>query len=88
MTPPAIKILFFFEYEHLPPRLGAISREFWLLAHSMAGKLEGPELTAGLRKLLEAKDCMVRAALDAGGETVNVHTPCVFTADDFAKLDG
>jgi hypothetical protein len=26
---------------------------------------DGPELTAGLRKLLEAKDCLVRAALDA-----------------------
>ncbi|PRY56421.1 hypothetical protein B0I28_10970 [Glycomyces artemisiae] len=25
---------------------------------------DGPELTAGLRKLLEAKDCFVRAALD------------------------
>ncbi len=24
---------------------------------------DGPELTAGLRKLLEAKDCMARAAL-------------------------
>ena len=26
--------------------------------------LEGPEFSAGLRKLLEAKDCFVRAALD------------------------
>lgn len=26
---------------------------------------DGPELTAGLRHLLEAKDCFVRAALDA-----------------------
>jgi hypothetical protein len=25
---------------------------------------DGPELTVGLRKLLEAKDCFVRAALD------------------------
>ena len=25
---------------------------------------DSPELTAGLRKLLEAKDCLVRAALD------------------------
>lgn len=25
---------------------------------------DGPELTSGLRKLLEAKDCFVRAALD------------------------
>jgi hypothetical protein len=26
---------------------------------------DGPELSAGLRKLLEAKDCFVRAAVDA-----------------------
>jgi hypothetical protein len=25
---------------------------------------DGPELAAGLRKLLEAKDCFVRASLD------------------------
>jgi hypothetical protein len=30
-----------------------------------APALQGAELTAGLRKLLEAKDCMVRAALPA-----------------------
>ena len=29
---------------------------------------DGPELTAGLRKLLEAKDCFVRAALDVPAE--------------------
>jgi hypothetical protein len=34
------------------------------LAASMIEDLpDGPELTAGLRKLLEAKDCFVRAAL-------------------------
>jgi hypothetical protein len=27
---------------------------------------DSPELTAGLRKLLEAKDCFVRAAFDGG----------------------
>jgi hypothetical protein len=35
-------------------------------AHEMARALpDSPELTAGLRKLLEAKDCFVRAAVDA-----------------------
>lgn len=29
---------------------------------------DGPELSAGLRKLLEAKDCFVRAALDTTPE--------------------
>lgn len=63
MHPSTEAILGFFAWEHLPPHLQAISRPFGELAHEMAAKLDGPELTAGLRKLLEAKDCMVRAAL-------------------------
>jgi len=58
-------ILQYFEYEHLPAHLQVISKDFHSLAHKLAGALEGPELTAGLRKLLEAKDCAVRAALTA-----------------------
>lgn len=53
-----------FEYKHLPEHLQEISRPFALLAGGMIDKLpDSPELTAGLRKLLEAKDCMVRARL-------------------------
>lgn len=63
MHPSTAAILKFFEFDHLPPRLQEIARPFKELAHSMAAQLEGAELTAGLRKLLEAKDCMVRAAL-------------------------
>ena len=65
--PSTTAILKFFEYEHLPPHLGEISRDFWVLAHTMADKLSGTphgaELTTGLRFLLMSKDCMVRAAL-------------------------
>lgn len=56
-------ILRFFNCDHLPHHLQVVSQPFYDLAHQMAVDLEGPELTAGLRKLLEAKDCMVRAAL-------------------------
>ena len=65
MHPATKAILKFFEYSHLPPHLQEISRPFYDLAHRFA-RMEtedGPELTAGLRKLLEAKDCMVRAGL-------------------------
>lgn len=72
MHPATEAILRFFQYEHLPPHLGEISRDFWVLAHAMAAKLDGPELTAGLRKLLEAKDCMVRAALTSPPESIDV----------------
>lgn len=57
-------ILAFFKYEHLPERLQGISRPFYELAKHMALNLPpGPEVSAGLRKLLEAKDCAVRAAV-------------------------
>lgn len=45
-------------------RLDKIRRDCGALAALMVCELpDGPELTAGLRKLLEAKDCFVRAAL-------------------------
>ena len=64
VAPESAPILKHFEYGHLPLHLAEISREFHAIAHMMHDKLPaGPELSAGLRKLLEAKDCMVRAAL-------------------------
>jgi hypothetical protein len=54
----------FFTYAHLPPHLAEVSAAVSALAVDMASRLsDGPELTAGLRKLLEAKDCFVRAAI-------------------------
>lgn len=54
----------YFDYEHLPAHLQETSRLFSDLAELMITTLpQGPEVTAGLRKLLEAKDCFVRAAL-------------------------
>lgn len=58
------RMLQFFAYEHLPPHLQAISKPFGDLARWMTSDLPmNPERTAGLRKLLEAKDCAVRAQL-------------------------
>ncbi len=54
----------YFEFKHLPEHLQTVSRPFGELAEQMNADLpNGPEKSAGLRKLLEAKDCMVRAAL-------------------------
>lgn len=78
MHPSISGILVFFKYDHLPPHLASISKPFCDLAHALAkgdndeaagnvttgrGALSGPELTVALRKLLEAKDAAVRAAL-------------------------
>lgn len=58
------RLMRFFEYEHLPETLQAISKPSCELAKQMDETLaEGAEKTAGLRKLLEAKDCFVRANL-------------------------
>jgi len=57
-------IIRFFDYEHLPAHLQKVSKPFGDLAWSMELTIpEGPEKEAGLRKLLEAKDCMVRAII-------------------------
>lgn len=65
MKHPATEhILSLFRYEHLPQHLQEVSKPFSDLAHVMADKLgDGPELTVGLRKLLEAKDAIVRHAV-------------------------
>jgi len=63
--PSTTHLLRYFEYSHLPERLQGFSAPFAELAHEVVDHLpDGPELTAGLRKLLEAKDCIVRAAVD------------------------
>lgn len=65
MHPNTKAILRHFKYKHLPGHLQAISFRFHSLAHGLVElpDLDGPELTMALRKLLEAKDCAVRAAL-------------------------
>ena len=58
-------IIKYFEYEHLPEHLKAVSIPVCHVAKVMDTALpDSAEKTAGLRKMLEAKDCFVRAALD------------------------
>jgi len=62
--PGTQQIARYFAYAHLPHDLRVVSMPCAELAEAMISVLpDGPELTAGLRKLLEAKDCFVRAAL-------------------------
>lgn len=56
----------YFQYEHLPAKLQEVSRPIAELAKLMEETLpDGPEKSAGMRKLLEAKDCFVRSKLDS-----------------------
>lgn len=57
-------ILKYFEYDHLPTHLQEISKPFCELAVSLVEKFPASnEAHMCIRKLLEAKDCAVRAAL-------------------------
>lgn len=51
-------------YDHLPLPLQEVSKPCADLGYGLAIALcDGPELSAGLRKLIEAKDCFVRQAV-------------------------
>lgn len=55
----------FFSYEHLPQKLQEVCKPIVELAKKMEEELpDGPEKSAGMRKLLEAKDCFVRSMLE------------------------
>lgn len=58
------RMMQFFTYAHLPPHLQEVSKPFCDLAEQIVNELpSNPERTVALRKLLEAKDCAVRALL-------------------------
>jgi len=61
----ASPIIRYFNFAHLPEGpLKATSAMVFELAQQIEANLpDGPEKSAGLRKLLEAKDCFVRAVL-------------------------
>lgn len=61
---PVEPMLQFFAYAHLPAHLQDISKPFGDMAENLVRILpRNPERSAALRKLLEAKDCAVRARL-------------------------
>jgi hypothetical protein len=62
--PSTQQVMRYFEYSHRRNDLAVVSKEFHILAHRLLCLLpDGPELTVALRKLLEAKDAVVRQAV-------------------------
>lgn len=58
------RMIQFFSFSHLPEHLQEVSKPFCELAEHIVNNLpKNPERTVALRKLLEAKDCAVRALL-------------------------
>lgn len=61
---PQEYLLQFFEYGHLPPHMQDTSKLFHDLALALIASVpRNPERTMALRRLLEAKDCAVRAKI-------------------------
>lgn len=84
---PAVQhLLKQFRYEHLPPVLQTISKPVHDLAHMMADVLgSGPELSVGLRHLLDGKDALVRQRvedLEKANEPPPINTPEPFITKD------
>lgn len=70
MHPATQELLDNFTLESLPDGLdrsilASIVYDFEQLANKTAARAEGAETTAALRKLLEARDCAVRAVANA-----------------------
>lgn len=68
LTHPSKVYLRYFQYEHLPEQLAEISKPFCEMAYQLVEKAteqnaEVSQTMEGLQKLLEAKDCAVRAFL-------------------------
>lgn len=65
MHPAITHVLAYFKWDHLPEKLQAVSKPFGELAEQVANRApQNQETTVALRKLLEAKDAAVRAALN------------------------
>jgi hypothetical protein len=63
--PSTLQLLRYFAFAHLAGPLRSTSEPFAYLADGLVVALpDSPELTAALRKLVESKDCAVRAQVD------------------------
>jgi hypothetical protein len=57
----------YFEYAHLPADLQEVSKRFAELAQYVTTFVPSVEREMALRRLLEAKDCAVRASMEKDG---------------------
>lgn len=83
-------IMRWFDYRHLP--LGSAGRESSALVHDLAVIIddampESAEKSAGLRKLLEAKDCFVRAAIQ-NAESPGATDPAPLLGTGYTSVGG
>lgn len=76
----------YFAYAHLPAKLQEVSKPIGDLAQKLNALLpDGPEKSAGMRKLLESKDCFVRAAMSAEMEAPQLERAFLGTGERGSK---
>ena len=64
--PSTQQLVRYFAYAHLADPLRPIAMIYCSAARDLVSSLpDGPELTVALRKLVESKDCAIRAGVDA-----------------------
>ncbi|MEY4428614.1 MAG: Erwinia phage vB EamM Alexandra [Pseudomonadota bacterium] len=83
------EILRYFNCGHLPEYLQEIAEPFFMTAEFLDQELPGgAEKATALRKLLEAKDCAIRAALDATARNtaLNVQLRATDTTTDLRDV--
>lgn len=79
---PRMRLLKWFAYDHLPEELQVVSSQFNVLANWMYANIQaGQEATVAMRKLLESKDCAVRAFMES------MSAPHKVTEDDTVTGD-
>jgi len=70
--PSGDRMMKWLSYHHLPPELQECVKAYRELGESICAAIPaGPERTVALRKLVESKDCAVRAIIE-GKEAANV----------------
>lgn len=63
---PRLRMIKWFAFDHIPESLQKVSAIFnGVAAWMMTNLPPGPEATEAMRKLLESKDCAVRAAIES-----------------------
>lgn len=81
-------IMQYFEYAHLPEKLQNASKPFCDLANHLNTTLpDGAEKATALRKLLEAKDAGVRAAMQPTAEPAKLWCVHVYGPDDVVACE-
>lgn len=77
----------FFDYKYMPKHLHSITKPFHDIAHTLNEDLpDGVEKQEGLRRLMEARNCFVRAGIECGEFMFKSQEGKTIDPDDLDKM--